>query len=270
MIDVRQAEAQAALWGIPLVEWMELNTQVFGNVDAFGPTFADDDLDEQWRGMVAQVLVENKLASKANRFLECCRYAHLYECKGPDNHALFAPIYCDLRFCPRCAPRQFTRLVEKYQSVLKAVSGSRLAGFRFREITLTTRNTRELTPDQIKKFNNDAKRTLKNLMKGIKNWGALLCDEVGFNNTNLHAHILFYGPYIAQERLAEVWKEVSGHEVVYIKDANAGGARALKHLLKYVYKPPANDPHLIGLLEVAFHGTRRVHAPGLILQFYWA
>jgi hypothetical protein len=267
MIDVVKAEAQAAEWGIPLREWVELQVNAFGNVDAFGHPRVDDEADEEWRGQVAQVLIDNDLLPKANRFLQCCCYAYLYECKGPEKHNLFSPIYCDLRFCPRCAPRQFARLIKKYEPILTAVAAHKKRGFRLREITLTTRNTGSLTAAQIKKFNLDVKKTLKSLMEGVDGYGAIWCDEVGFNNTNLHAHLLLYGPYITQSQLAAVWKRVSGHEVVYISEARRSGGKALIHMLKYVSKPPANDPNQIGLLEVAFHGIRRVHALGLFYNF---
>jgi hypothetical protein len=136
-----------------------------------------------------------------------------------------------------------------------------------REITLTSRNTGTLNSEQILKFNDQVKEVLIRLTKGFAGWGALSCDEVGFNNTNLHAHILFYGPYIDQDRLAKVWSEVSGNEVVWIEKAQASGAKALGHLLKYVSKPPASKPELVGLLELAFHGRRRVRALGIFYNF---
>jgi hypothetical protein len=111
------------------------------------------------------------------------------------------------------------------------------------------------------------KKTLRLLMKGTKRWGAICVDEVGFNNTNLHAHILIYCPYIEQARMAAVWREVSGHQVAWIEQAHVFGPKALLHLLKYVSKPPADDPAIIGQLEVAFHGTRRVHALGFFYDF---
>jgi hypothetical protein len=267
MIDVRKAEAQAAQWGISLCDWMELQLQFFGNVDAFGDSDIDFEPEEEWRGRVSQVLIEHKLFSKANRYMECSRYAHLYQCKGKKRHDLFSPIYCDLRFCPRCAPRQFARLMAKYEPVLEAIAAHTKTGFRIREITLTTRNTGSLATAQIKKFNLDVKKTLKSLMQEVDGWGAIWCDEVGFNNTNLHAHLLLYGPFIPQSRLAEVWNDISGHEVVYIKETRKSAIRALIHLLKYVSKPPSDDPCQIGLLEAAFHGTRRVHALGLFYNF---
>jgi len=267
MIDVVKAESQAVLWGIDLRTWMELQLQVFGNVDAFGHSEIDDDFDEGWRGQVAQTLVDHKLFSKANRYMECSRYAHLYECKGEKTHSLFAPIYCDLRFCPRCAPRQFARLIAKYEPVVRAATAHPKKGYRLREITLTTRNTGVITPAQVKKFNQDVKKALKTIMRGVKGWGAIWCDEVGFENTNLHAHVLLFGPYVEQDRLAQVWNQISGHIHVYITQARRSGGKALIHLLKYVSKPPAKDPNHIGLLEVAFHGTRRVHALNMFYNF---
>jgi len=83
--------------------------------------------------------------------------------------------------------------------------------------------------------------------------------RLGFNH-NLHAHVLFYGPYIEQKHLAEVWNEVSGHQVVWIKKART-------NLLKYVSKLPADDPELIGQLEVAFYKCRRVHTVGIFYNF---
>jgi hypothetical protein len=267
MIDVAKAEAEATEWGIPLREWMELQVKAFGNFDAFGHPRMEDEADEEWRGLVAQVLIENSLASKASRYMQCCCYAYLYECKGAEKHNLFSPIYCDLRFCPRCAPRQFARLIEKYEPIVKEVSSHRKAGFRLREITLTTRNTGTLEPAQIKRFNLDIKKTLKKLMEHVEDWGAIWCDEVGFNNTNLHAHILLYSPYLTQSQLADVWNQISGHQVVYIKEARRSGAKALIHLLKYVSKPPSSNAEQIGLLEVGFHGIRRIHALGVFYNF---
>lgn len=267
MIDVRIAESQATKWGISLRDWLELQVHVFGNVDAFGECDIDDERDEEWRGRVAQVLIEHKLLPKAKRYMECCRYAYRYECKGEQMHPLFSPIYCDLRFCPRCGPRQFARLMKKYEPILKAISAQKKDDFRVREITLTSRNTGSLTSTQIKKFNLDVKETLKSIMRGVEGWGAIWCDEVGFNNTNLHAHILFYGPFVPQKRLAEVWNKISGHEVVYIAQSHQSGGKALIYMLKYVSKLPASEPEQIGRLEVAFHGTRRVHALGCFYNF---
>lgn len=267
MIDIKKAEQEAVSWGISLVDYMELNVRVHGTVDVFGDSTLNDGPEENWREVVAEVLVENGLVPKGNRFLQCSKFAHLYKCEGPAPHKLFSPIYCDLRFCPRCGPRQFARLIKKYEPIVRAVSAERTPGFRLREITLTSANLGSLTAHQITVFNKAVKDTLKRLMRQVKGWGAIWCDEVGFKNTNLHAHILFWGPYVAQPRLAEVWHELSGHQVVWIRKAAGNGAAALLYLLKYVSKPPSDDPRELGLLEVAFHKTRRIHTTGLFFNF---
>jgi hypothetical protein len=153
--------------------------------------------------------------------------------------------------------------MRKYEPIVRAVSAEQKNGFKLREITLTSTNLGTLSAQQVRAFNKAVKETLKRLMKKVKGWGAIWSDEVGRDNTNLHAHILFWGPYIPQPLLAEVWKKVSGHQVVWIKEASGKGSGALLYLLKYVSKPPTNNPHALGLLEVAFHKTRRIHTTGV-------
>ena len=67
MININQAEREAAQWRISMVDWMELQTRVYGKVDAFGDSDLDNELDERWRSEVAEVLVEGGLISKANQ-----------------------------------------------------------------------------------------------------------------------------------------------------------------------------------------------------------
>jgi len=267
MIDVTKAVAEAGAWGIGLRDWMELRTHVYGNVDGFGDCDLEDASDEEWRGRVAQVLIENGLAPKANRYIECCRYGVRLQCKGPVTHELFSPLYCDLRYCPRCGPRQFARLIEKHSPAVNAVCKQKKPGYLLREITFTSLNTGELSSLQVKRFNQNVKAAVKKAFAKSDAWGALWCDEVGFNNTNLHAHVLVYGPYIEQAVLAETWRTISGDSVVYIRKAHVNGPKALIHLLKYVSKMPADVPEIIGQLEVAFHKCRRVHALGVFYNF---
>ena len=267
MLNLRQLQTEATVWGISLRERFELEGHVRGGLKPLYEVTDEDRWEEEFRGRVADVLIENGLGKRAARFMECHRFGYCLQCEGEKPHMFFSVLCCDLRFCPRCGARMFARLIEKYSPVLSHLKAHPRRGYLLRELTLTSRNTGNLTADQIKKFNKDVKNTLKALMRGEKGWGAIWCDEVGFNNQNLHAHVLFYGPYIEQKRLAEVWHEVSGHQVVWIKRARTHGRRALLYLLKYVSKPPADDPEFIGQLEVAFYKCRRVHTLGLFYNF---
>jgi hypothetical protein len=219
--------------------------------------------DEQQSG--AQILVTQSILAVDRYLLRFVAIpSRIQFFKAP---RLFSPVYCDLRYCPRCGGRQFARLIEKYLPIVRAIISQKRPGHRLRLITLTSRNTGTLTPEQIKRLNLDAKKTLKRLLPKDSSSGALWCDEVGYENTNLHAHVLLYGPYIAQDDLARVWNEVSGNQVVHIRDASGGGWKELLYMLKYVSKPPGKDPKFIGSLEVAFHGVRRVHAIGVFYNF---
>ena len=220
-----------------------------------------------FRLRVAEILRAHQLFSKAARFESCSQFGYVVECKGEDAHHFYTVEYCDLRFCARCGPRMFKRLYARYACILDYVQRHPRPNYRLRQITLTSKNTGSLNSDQIKEFNGQVKETIKRLMKGVKDWGALWVNEVGFNNTNLHAHILIFCPYVPQKRLAELWNKVSGNSVVWINQTHVPGSLALLYLLKYVSKPPSEDPHSIAALEVAFHGTRRVHSLGLFFNF---
>lgn len=258
---------ESAQWNISLSERFELEALARSNLKPVNKFEDDDWVDLEFRSIVAEVLTERGLMKKAERFLLCSRQAILLRCKGDLAHEFFSPHYCDLRFCSVCGPRQFRRLYAKHSGVLTFISRRSRRGFRLRLITLTSRNTGSLAYEDIKRFNAQVKATLLRLLGGVTGWGALAVLEVGFNNFNLHAHILAYCPYIEQRELARVWNEISGHEVVWINQTRVAGPRALCYLLKYVSKAPSDNPEHIGQLEAAFHKTRRVHAYGIFYNF---
>jgi hypothetical protein len=260
-------KSQAVEWGISLNERFELEALTRSNLKT-ADQFKDDDwVDLGFRSDVAEILTENGLGRKADRYLFCSRKAFILRCEGPEKHEFFSPSYCDLRFCQICSKRQFCRLYAKHAGVLEFVRKNPRRGFRLRLITLTSKNTGMLTHEDIKVFNGQVKKTLLLLLDGIEGWGAIAVLEVGFNNWNLHAHILAWCPYIEQKRLSAAWRSVSGHQVVWINEQRVSGRKALLYILKYVSKPPSDKPEIIGQLEVAFDRTRRVHSYGLFYNF---
>jgi hypothetical protein len=227
---------------------------------------------ERWgtfdfRNEVAQELIERGLVNKGIHYRECHRKGMVAECQGAEKHRFAMPYCCDLRFCRFCASRAYIRLLKKHSAVLEYVRTNPRAGYRLRLITLTSLNTGSLSKPVVDAFKRSGKKTLHRLMKGRKGWGALCVDEVGFNNLNLHSHILFYGPYITQDDLRRMWEKVSGFKVVWIEEAEVDGQQALSYMLKYVSKPPSDKPAVLAQLETAFHGARRVFAWGLFYNF---
>jgi hypothetical protein len=260
---VREAQA----WGITELDRLELE-KVSRAGSAPGVTHEAEQWDTfDFRFAVSEALIEKGLLSKGWRYRDCSRKGMVVECQGPVKHR-FAILYrCDLRFCRFCAPRAYMRLAQKHAPVLEYVRTHPIPGYRLRVMTLTSLNTGALTKELVDAFNGYVKKTLHTLMRGRKGWGALSVDEVGFNNFNLHAHILFYGPYVDQDELKRVWQKISGFQVVWIELAETDGREALSYMLKYVGKPPSDDPAILAQLEAAFHGARRVFAYKFFYNF---
>ena len=266
-LDSHDFAGEAQAWKIALQDRMELE-EVSRTRRVPGAFHAA----ERWgtfdvRNVVSEELINRGLLNKGLHYRDCHRKGMVVECQGPIKHRFAMPYCCDLRFCSFCAPRAYMRLANKHAPVLEHVRKHPIKGYRLREITLTSLNTGILTKELVDAFNGYVKKTLHKLMKGKNGWGALSVDEVGFNNFNLHAHILFYGPYIEQDDLKRVWQEISGFEVVWIKEADEDGREALSYMLKYVGKPPADDPAVLAQLEAAFHRARRVFAYKFFYNF---
>jgi hypothetical protein len=264
---LRERVADANAWGIPLRDRIELEVISRASVKTCAQRTGKQWRELEFRSEVAEKLVTNGLEKKADRYMGCSSRVVVLRCKGSVPHDFYAHNRCDLRFCPLCATRQFCRLRAKNEPVLKHIQANPRRGFGLREITLTSTNTGGLEHTQVLLMSRHVKNTLRRLMRGVKGWGAIAVLEVGFNNSNLHAHILAWCPYIEQRELASVWKDISGHQVVWIAQARHEGVAALGYLLKYVSKPPADIPELVGQLEIAFHRARRIHSYGLFYNF---
>jgi hypothetical protein len=97
-----------------------------------------------------------------------------------------------------------------------------------------------------------------------KHYGVLWCDELGGNNTNVHAHAVYVGPWLPQKHkeLSRLWAAITrdGSFIVSIKYAKSFPA-ALMHALKYPAKfAQKSTPQRRAELEKVFHRTRRVHS----------
>ena len=130
MIDVRKAEAQASPVGyLPARLDGVAASRSSGMLTVLGTPIVDDRSDEEWRGRVAQSSHRRTNCSPKPSDIWSVRDTLIFtNARARKKHELFAPIYCDLRFCPRCAPRQFARLIQKYEPVLKAISALKNAG----------------------------------------------------------------------------------------------------------------------------------------------
>jgi hypothetical protein len=147
----------------------------------------------------------------------------------------------------------------------------------------------EITPERVQKFNRCVREVMRKTIGSPNGYGMLFMDEVGFetrghlpnflrvaHGLNLHAHGLYFGPYVDWERTRDLWiaetLKVFGVESrgFYIKAVrgffnNPGRAIrwALNHMFKYASKPPAVSAERLAALISSFDGARRVHSLGM-------
>jgi hypothetical protein len=126
-----------------------------------------------------------------------------------------------------------------------------------------------------KQFNRNIKRFFRALERQLgmtrSEYGVIWCDELGANNSNIHAHGVYCGPWLPQKNreLSKLWEKVTGGagRIVYIKYVDSID-QALYHALKYPAKYASEEktsPERAAHLEIIFHRVRRIHA---LASFY--
>jgi hypothetical protein len=210
----------------------------------------------------AQAMWGLGLKLKAQRLACCGRFGRRLECVGESRHSFFEPFNCGLRTCQRCAPLLARKLFERLLILETAVKDR--PGWTLALLDFNLRNDGNL-PDAelIRAANVAVKRTMHRLLRGVQGWGYLWIDELGFDNSNLHMHGIYYGPYLSVPEVSAVWTQESGGSYrVWIQRVRRSFRAALYHHLKYVSKPPSNDPRRLAEVEAAFHCVRKVHTLG--------
>lgn len=202
------------------------------------------------------------LKEKSQRLGCCATHGQKVECS--QHHAFSKTFFCGLRYCRTCGPRNFAKLFSKYiglESVAVVRPGHVVAVLDF-----TLKNTGVLPEAKaVRLMGRRIRKVMKSLLGKRKDFGYLFCYEFGFNNENLHAHGVYWGPYLPQDKISDAWLAITGDSpVVWIQKAESFRA-GLAHALKYTSKMPSDDPKRLAQLEQVFHGVRRVHTLG---KFY--
>lgn len=239
------------------------------------------------RGQTAKLIYSLGLEAKAYRYGRCGRYGIPLQ-----GHDLFCPLkgksfgtyHCGLRFCPFCGPSSYQRLFQRYAPAIgeKVVGNVRLKGYVLARVNWTIRATGEMpSSEEIRLFNRAIRKHLKRVLPKGAEFGLIWSDEFGFETRghvaerkagglNLHAHGLYFGPYLNWQKARDAWLKITGSTGFWIKGIHHWQrgvqkkvSRAMAHLLKYVSKMPAVSAERIAAFESAFDGVRRVHTMGL-------
>lgn len=234
---------------------------------------------EQIRQRLAQAeeMQIRGLGMKAKRLLLCSRIGRRVNCTGCEEHKFFQPYLCRCRYCENCGPFWFRQKFADLLAALEPVAEHLLHAAQgsgrkmvVAKLDFTVRNTFTMpTPEFVRKFHADRRRFFRAMEKhfGIsrKEYGFAGCDEFGGNNSNLHMHCVYFGPYLPQraKELSHLWSKIRGERsFISIKRAKSFSA-ALAHALKYPAKfLDASTPKRLAELEATFHRTRRFSAGG--------
>lgn len=127
---------------------------------------------------------------------------------------------------------------------------------------------------QVKQFNGWIKKFARAIERSLGisrcEYGILFCDELGGNNTNIHAHAIFVGPFLPQTKrqMSDLWARVTGISAGAFLTIRLAETleQALYHAIKYPAKYAEKAaPQRLAELEIIFHRVRRVHA---LASFY--
>jgi predicted nucleic acid-binding Zn-ribbon protein len=94
--------------------------------------------------------------------------------------------------------------------------------------------------------------------------------ETGGPNSNYHFHTCFFGPFMEQERLVEIFRDESRKALgaesrgVWIETAKKGYRSVLAHALKYTAKMPATTAEGLAAYEKVLVGVRRYAVRGFL------
>lgn len=252
----------------------------------------------------AAEMFDGGLEKKAQREIACGLLGGEVVCRS--GHRFSIAYECGNRYCQACGPRGANRLFSRSRDRLYSVAARllscgqncdqcRAAREQCRlphwpprkgqkpkvvvaKLDFTLMNTGRAGPDLMRHLNQCIKRFCRAIERrfGISrsDYGLAYCDELGAGNTNAHAHGIYVGPWLPQERreLSRLWAEVTGRSsagpiglIVSIKYARAFDA-GLYHAVKYPAKfAERSTPVRLAELEVIFHRVRRFHT---IAAFY--
>lgn len=175
----------------------------------------------------------------AARMFLCERIGREYTCVACGSSGI-VPIGCNVRGCPACESKKADKDAAKY--------GACFEGKRTRLITFTQANV-AITGD----VEADAERLRAALMK-LAPWFRKIRHNPLFNSAlagglwkrevtvkaspdgarvwwHVHLHVLYWGAYIRQPDLKEAWQQLSGAEIVHIREM-----KNVREIVKYACK----------------------------------
>ena len=217
------------------------------------------------------LLFSNPKAAK--RFIECQGKVN-YLCTNCGNTKAVAQ-NCESRLCLDCSKRTAGKMIQKLHKKYKTIQ--KIVGFRLRMITLTIKTDGQYRESIIKLGKSMTKLWNNYLFRGIKGLrrtkgnrvlsGLVSSFEFGEESGNVHAHCLYYGPFIDQEELSIKWKEITKDSMIVDIRLVTDEQKGMIEVLKYVTNLEKCEPSKLVQYYEALKGKRRIRTFGVFFGF---
>lgn len=235
----------------------------------------DKEQDAAWRESVYWALIGSGKEPSAERFKRCGSPCKL-SCADCGTGRTIAQ-WCELRICPDCSARRALEIRHRVAHLLELAPAT--DGQRGKELTLTVQTNGQFH-DAVRRITRALPRLWKYyLWRDVagQRWkdakrqagekvcvtGAVCGLEFGPKNGNVHAHMLFIGPYLPFLELQREWRRVAGEGSVFVC-ATGTTSSALTEIIKYMSdlkKVPG--PRLVELYQT-LEGKRRIRSYGIL------
>ena len=207
----------------------------------------------------ADLLIERGYGPQAERLREC------------DEPRKLAQTFCDMpKICPICARIERQKTVKEIHIYLQAIQSKPVHGHRLRHIGLPIKTSgcdEKSLREAVKRIWKAWRKLWRNDLKA-PGAGAKVFVEVGGKHGNVHLHCLFYGKWIGQSHLSELWKKYTGDSsVAYITQGDKAIAEGVKYITKGLVHVDGEDNdelnHLVFNSWRAFYKINRRMSYGL-------
>ena len=218
-----------------------------------------------WRDEVANELDRRDYHNAADRFRNCARAGYTLVCKDCGGEIKPRVFTCNQRVCPSCAKKASNELYLSLRKALQEVMSNGHGGWRLKHVTVTLRKDHgwpgvEDLGRMVQQMGQCVTRLWREYLKR-PGTGALAGLEIGPSG-NVHAHILYYGPFLDKDDLRAKWEEISGGS--YITDVRAIDSwEGAREITKYACKMEALTPEHVADVFQALRGTRRIRTWGV-------
>ncbi len=193
--------------------------------------------------------------------------------------------FCKFRLCDQCARIYGKEIQKKIKALVVPIYANKKARWTVAMLTLSESSAkyrgRYPNREEYRQFNrnvSDFCRLFYGKFRGrwtrtgkvsedrkrYQGAGWFAVNEFGRDNTNLHCHILLYGPWVPYDDLLNAWVRITGGDTgCYIKPIFTPEAAAY-YVSKYITKPPRFlDPNTAVKFVLASKSQRRIRSGGI-------